>query len=93
MNESMHKPSHDWLDIPHAALDTVTKVVGDIAIAQSRTTLPMIDMQPPSAALIIRAALKHIHDSKVKSDEWEAVEKQLKMALQLYHQRWGVSID
>ncbi|OKL61552.1 hypothetical protein UA08_03458 [Talaromyces atroroseus] len=92
-DESMHKPSLDWSSVSHAVLDTITKVVEDIANAQSSITLLLMDMHPPSFAFDIRAALKHIHDFKTMDDEYVAAEKRLRKALELYHHRWDSHIE
>ncbi|KAL5046500.1 hypothetical protein BDW71DRAFT_64130 [Aspergillus fruticulosus] len=75
-----------------AALDTVTKIVSDIATARLQLSPDRLDAYPPTYAYLVRAALQYIHEEcqplTPGSWLWEA-EKQLQHSLDLLKRRWG----
>ena len=92
----MFKPLEEWYKRSHEALDTVTKMVVDIAqslIAASpaNTATHLIDTMPPMYPYIARAALRHIHSSTEREDVgWmRSAEDVLQTSLSKYLQRWS----
>ncbi|KAL6230657.1 hypothetical protein BDW75DRAFT_234225 [Aspergillus navahoensis] len=75
-----------------AALDTVTKIVSDIATARLQLSPDRLDAYPPTYAYLVRAALQYIHEEcqplTPGSCLWEA-EKRLQHSLDLLKRRWG----
>lgn len=68
----------------YQALDTITKMVIDIATAHEHLPFGQIDHLPPSYLYINRAALKHIHDyQSVPADT------RLQTSLNQFEARWG----
>ncbi|KAL4900404.1 hypothetical protein BDW74DRAFT_182733 [Aspergillus multicolor] len=74
-----------------AALDTVTKIVSDIATARQQLSPDRMDAYPPTYAYLIRTALKYIHEHcqplSPGSWLWEA-EKRLQHSRDLLRRRW-----
>lgn len=75
----------------HDALDTVTKMVVDIADSHENMALHMIDALPSSCVYIIQAALKHINESPYlkNNSEFQEICKRLKASLNQFNHRWG----
>jgi hypothetical protein len=73
----------DWYKRSHAALDTATKMVLNIAEAQRNS-----DMVAPSLPYIIRAALEHIYGkADWKDDSWlRSAEERLRTSLDRFNQ-------
>lgn len=68
----------------HQALDTITKMVIDIATTNEHLPSSQIDHLPPSCLYINRAALQHIHDyQSVPADA------RLHTSLNQFEARWG----
>lgn len=80
----------EWRKKSHDALDTVTKMVVDIADSHENMAPHLIDALPPSCGYIIQAALKHISDSPgLKSDhEFQDISKRLNASLNQFSHRW-----
>ena len=83
------KSPDEWSYRSRAALESVTKMVEDIAASESDVPLSLVDVLPPSCAYITCAALRHIRASEVKSDVWNATEQQLHTSLEKFRRRWG----
>jgi hypothetical protein len=78
--------AHDSSNTSHQALDTITKMVIDIATTHENLPSSQIDHLPPSCLYIIRAALKHINDyQSVTAD------LRLQTSLNRFEARWGAS--
>ncbi|KAL3479657.1 hypothetical protein BJX99DRAFT_66935 [Aspergillus californicus] len=79
----------------HAALDTITKIVIDIAGIHEHVPFSEIDGLPPSCVYIMRAALKHIHHSPsiLLDEELQRATLRLRNSLQHFELRWGASTD
>lgn len=88
----MRRSPDEWLNHSHAALDTATKMMVDIAASQSSLSLVSMDAVPPLSKFVTRAAIRHVRDSRDGSDEMGDGEKQLKMSLQRLQRRWGGSL-
>jgi hypothetical protein len=91
-------PQEEWNKRSQEALDTVTKMVVEIAeipitASAANTPTKMIDSMPPIFPYIVRAALKHIHISAQREDVgWlRSEEGVLRTSLGKYFQRWGVN--
>ncbi len=86
-------PLEKRFESSRTALDTVTKMVNDIAEshADKLLTLCLVDTMAPSYRYVIRAALRHIHESsKCKDSPWlRSAEGRLSSSLAHVHQRWG----
>lgn len=77
---------YDSSNTSHQALDTITKMVIDIATAHEHLPFSQIDRLPPSCLYINRAALKHIYDyQSVTADP------RLQTSLNQFEARWGAS--
>ncbi|PYI35400.1 hypothetical protein BP00DRAFT_478989 [Aspergillus indologenus CBS 114.80] len=72
--------------VSHLALDTVTKMVVDIAATREHLPDSQIDHLPPSCMYIIRAALRHLHDV---DDHGTTADAQLRTTLRKLEGRWG----
>lgn len=83
-------PLDEWRKRSHDSLDTVTKMVVDIADSHENMAPHLIDALPPSCVYIIQAALKHISESSsFKSDhDIEDISKRLKASLGQFSHRW-----
>lgn len=86
------KSLEEWRRSSQAALDTVTKMVDDIANSHENMAPHPVDSLPPSYAYIVRAALQHIrHSSPWKDDAGQRVaEERLRNDLKRVNRRWGV---
>jgi len=96
----MFKPLEEWYKRSQEALDTVTKMVVDIAeslvvASPINTATYMIDAMPPMYPYIARAALRHIHSSTQRGNVGvlRSAEDVLQTSLDRYFQRWSVSDD
>jgi hypothetical protein len=96
----MFKPLEEWYKRSQEALDTVTKMVVDIAksliaVSPANTATHTVDAMPPMYPYIAHAALKHIHSSTQRQDVgWlRSAEDVLQASLDKYFQRWSVSDD
>ncbi|PYI19090.1 hypothetical protein BO99DRAFT_385527 [Aspergillus violaceofuscus CBS 115571] len=72
--------------VSQLALDTITKIVVDIAATREHLPESQIDHLPPSCMYIIRAALKHLHDVVARGTTADA---QLRTTLRKLEGRWG----
>ena len=74
-----------------AALDTVTKMVIDIAHSHSKNvTTYNIDTLPPSCSYIVRAALKHLSTNRhVDGEIWFKDCEALRKMLGHFNHRWN----
>jgi len=85
-----------WQKSSLAALDTVTKMVIDIAEYHHSSMPPdSIDTTPPSHIYIVRAAIKHMHTRPYnESVLWlESAEDTLQLYLNKFYRRWDVVLD
>jgi hypothetical protein len=96
----MFKPLEEWHKRSQEALDTVTKIVVDIAeslmvTSPANTATHTIDAMPPTYSYIARAALRNIRNNTQREDVgWlRGAEDVLQTSLDKYFQRWGVSDD
>lgn len=94
------KSLDEWQKRSQDALDTVTKMVIDIAnnlIAPSpaNTKTRLIDGMPPMYPYIARAALLHIKSRIQMEDiDWmRGAENTARISLDKYSQRWGLTED
>ena len=92
------KSLEEWCKRSQEALDTITKMVVDIAeslIAASpvKPATHRIDAMPPMYPYIVHAALRHIHSSTQREDvSWMgSAEDVLHTSLDKFFQRWNVS--
>jgi hypothetical protein len=90
----------EWCKRSQEALDTVTKMVVDIAeslIAASPANMAThkVDAMPPMYPYIARAALRHIHSSTRREGVgWlRSAEGVLQTSLNKYFERWNVCDD
>ncbi|KAJ5958828.1 uncharacterized protein N7479_005978 [Penicillium vulpinum] len=78
--------AYDSSNSSHQALDTITKMVIDIAATHENLPFSQIDHFPPSCLYINRAALKHIYEyQSVTADH------RLQTSLSQFEARWGAS--
>ncbi|KAJ5496665.1 hypothetical protein N7463_008652 [Penicillium fimorum] len=70
----------------HQILDTITKMVIDIATAHEHLPISQIDHLPPSCLYIIRAALKNINDYQSATPD-----PRLQASLNQFQARWCTS--
>ena len=96
----MLKPLGEWHNKSQEALDTVTKMVVDIAEfiiggSKTNTATHIVDLMPPMYPYIVHAALRHIHSSPKRKDiSWlSGAEDVLQASLDRYLQRWSVNHD
>lgn len=89
----LNNPIDEWRKKSHDALDTVTKMVVDIADSHENMAPHLIDSLPPSCVYIIQAALKHINDSPGLNNNlgFQEIVKRLKLSLNQFNHRWGVN--
>lgn len=83
-----HKSPEEWRRTSFSALDTVVKIVEDIAATQNGHSVSVVDSLPPSRAYVMKAALRHIENSEPESDIWEAAKIQLEASLRQFERRW-----
>jgi hypothetical protein len=94
------KPVEDWHKQSQQALETVAKIVLDIAEtligpSPGNTAMHTIDGMPPMYPYIACAALRHIHSSAQMQDVgWLGnAEDVLRVSLDRYFQHWSVSVS
>lgn len=77
--------SHEY---SHAALDTATQMIIDIADARDNSGPHLFACVPPSYSHIIRVAIKYIHErNSCKDDGWLSnAEERLRTALDRFNQ-------
>ena len=94
------KPLEEWHKRSQEALDTITKMVANIAeslidLSPANAATSMMDAMPPMYPYIARTALKNIHRNLQTQREdagwWRSAEDVLQTSLNKYFQRWGVS--
>ena len=91
------KSLEDWHKTSQKALDTVTRMVVDIAdslltTAPASPETPSIDAMPPTYQYIVRSALEYIRNRpRVGENEWlRRAENSLQRSLHEYLHRWSV---
>ncbi len=85
------KSTEEWRKNSQAALDTVTKMVIDIADSHENMVPYPINSLTPSYAYILRAALKHVRGSTWRQNVWPRdAEERLQSSLDRSNHRWGV---
>ncbi|KAE8360849.1 hypothetical protein BDV27DRAFT_133875 [Aspergillus caelatus] len=72
----------------YTALNTVSMMMLDIAAAQNKLSLSLIDTLPPSVSYIIHAALDHVKAMNLLGEERIHVENQLSWTLGMLQKRW-----
>ncbi|KAL4802429.1 hypothetical protein BDV18DRAFT_146724 [Aspergillus unguis] len=75
-----------------AALDTVTKIVADVAESRQHLAPYQMDALPPTYIYLARAGLSYINDEckPLPAGSWMwAAEKQLQQSLESLHARWN----
>ncbi|KAE8413946.1 hypothetical protein BDV36DRAFT_303663 [Aspergillus pseudocaelatus] len=72
----------------YTALNTVSMMMLDIAAAQNKLSLSLIDTLPPSVSYIIHAALDHVKEMNLLGEERIHVENQLSWTLGMLQKRW-----
>lgn len=79
-----------WRGGSQAALDTITKMVVDIADSHEHVPPERMDSLPPSFCYAVITALRHIH-TKSDPDTWlREAEERLRGSLYRFDCRWGV---
>lgn len=80
-------------DSSRGVLDTITKMVVDIADSHEHIPSHLLDTLPPSCASIFRAAVEHIRGNgilKGGSNLWfQSAELLLQRSLGRFSHRWG----
>ncbi|KAJ5649994.1 uncharacterized protein N7484_003717 [Penicillium longicatenatum] len=92
MGACKRKSPEQWLNSSRAALDSITKMVQDIAIIHSEVSaLSNLDTLPPSCAFITRAALRHIDGTGLNGDQWDGARtrEKLQMSWEKFNHRWN----
>lgn len=93
MHQEARKKFQKINEISQSALDSATKMVIDIAESHKNVGLDMFDMLPPSCAYIIRAALKHIDETRKLPTQGslflEEAESMLQSSLEQFNYRWS----
>jgi hypothetical protein len=92
MSHCRHKSPEEWHKTSSSALDTLVKIVEDIAATQNGHPISVVESLPPSRAYVMRAALRHIEYSEIKSELWEQTKAQLELSLGQFDHRWGVNV-
>ncbi|KAJ5669113.1 hypothetical protein N7462_010183 [Penicillium macrosclerotiorum] len=90
-----HRLVEEMSNNSFATLDTVTKMVIDIADSHGHVTTSFLDTLPPSCAYITRAALTHIRDRRHSTPDsgLRKAEERLQHSLSQFNHRWGVHAD
>ncbi|KAJ5974384.1 hypothetical protein N7481_011594 [Penicillium waksmanii] len=92
MTHCRHKSPEEWHKTSSSALDTLVKIMEDIAATQNGHSISVVESLPPSRAYLMRAALRHIEDAEIKSETWEQTKTQLELSLAQFDQRWGANV-
>ncbi|EED24290.1 conserved hypothetical protein [Talaromyces stipitatus ATCC 10500] len=82
------KEREERLKSSHAAMNTITKMVDEIA-ASHTSTVSLVDTIPPGFLYVIRQVLQYIRESETKVDTWDEVERRLSRASLKFEYRWG----
>ena len=84
------KSLDEWRGGSQAALDTITKMVVDIADSHEHVPPERMDSLPPSFCYDVLLAVRHIH-TKPHTDTWlREAEERLRGSLYRFEHRWGV---
>ncbi|KAH6617167.1 hypothetical protein F5144DRAFT_585644 [Chaetomium tenue] len=84
------KSLDEWCGGSQAALDTITKMVVDIADSHEHVPTERMDSLPPSFCYTVLSALRHIR-AKSRADTWlQEAEERLRVSLYRFDFRWGV---
>jgi hypothetical protein len=84
------KSLDEWRRGSQAALDTVTKMVVDIADSHENVPPERVDLLPPNFSYAVLAALRHIR-TKPRAEDWlREAEDRLRASLSRFDRRWGV---
>lgn len=93
----MLKPLEEWHKRSQEALNTVTKMVVDIAqslVACAADAKYTVDAMPPTYPYIARAALSHARRIVDKEMDWMSnAENILQSSHDMFSQRWGITHD
>jgi len=91
MNACQRKSPEQWLKSSRAALESITKMVQDIAISHNGVSFPDLDTLPPSCAFVARAALRHVDSIGANGDQWERARtsEQLQRSWEKFDHRWN----
>ncbi|KAJ5524841.1 hypothetical protein N7494_011491 [Penicillium frequentans] len=73
MSACKRKSPEQWLESSRTALDSITKMVQDIAMSHNGVSVPDLDTLPPSCAFVTRAALLHVDSTGVDGGQWDRV--------------------
>lgn len=93
MSTCKHKSQEQWRDSSRAALDSITKMVQDIAMSHNAVSFAELDTLPPSCAFVIRAALRHVDNTGVGGDQWDRARTsdQLQISREKFDHRWNAT--
>lgn len=92
MSACKRKSPEQWLENSRTALDSITKVVEDIAMSHNGVSVPGLDTLPPSCAFVTRVALLHVDSTVVDGGQWDRVRtrEQLQIYWEKFNHRWNV---